>query len=639
MSEQSARNSDVALALYRTYRPGTLAEVIGQEHVTVPLARAVDSGKAHHAYLFTGPRGCGKTSSARILARCLNCEEGPTSTPCGVCDSCVALAPNGPGSVDVVELDAATHGGVDEARDLRERAMYAPVSSRFRVYIIDEAHQLSNAAANALLKLIEEPPPHLKFVFATTEPDKIIGTIRSRTHHYPFRLIPVRTLATLLEWVCEQEGIVHDEGSLMAIARAAAGSARDAESILGQVASGAGPQGLVEAEVVAQLGVTDRRLLDTVVDALITRDAAAMFTAVDSIIDGGIEPRRFAGDLLERLRDVVVLATVDNAASLGLIDAPDDALAVLLRQATDMGAAAASHAATMVSHALGELRGAMAPRLQVELMCARLLAPGLGGGIDALASRVDDIQRRLDGLPPGVSGIDAARAAAAAAKNQHPAEVPPQVQQATGERGGDSERAGESQSTAAAQSTVIEEGPPAPQSPVKSAASRKAPPPPISKAAAAPAPVVSTPAAPSAAVATKEVDAAAITDAWPAVMESVRASSRVVWAMLSEAVVLRIEGSTVHVGLANENLVRTAVGRDAHLALAAAIAAVCGCSATVTLAVGADSSARRTSLPVDGAEASGARIDDADAGAPPNSIDIIANVLGGTVLEEFEQGD
>ncbi|NDB18336.1 MAG: DNA polymerase III subunit gamma/tau, partial [Actinobacteria bacterium] len=247
-----AAGRGTGLALYRAYRPGTLAEVIGQDHITIPLARAVDSGRSHHAYLFTGPRGCGKTSSARILARCLNCEQGPTSTPCGTCQSCIDLAPNGPGSVDVLEIDAATHGGVDEARDLRERAVFAPAQARYRVYIIDEAHQLSNAAANALLKLIEEPPAHLKFVFATTEPDKIIGTIRSRTHHYPFRLIPARVLQQHLAWVCEQEGIAYEEGALTVVARAAAGSARDSLSILGQVLAGAGPQGLIESEVVAQ---------------------------------------------------------------------------------------------------------------------------------------------------------------------------------------------------------------------------------------------------------------------------------------------------------------------------------------------------------------------------------------------------
>ena len=637
MSEQPARTGDVALALYRTYRPGTLAEVMGQEPVTVPLARAVDAGKAHHAYLFTGPRGCGKTSSARILARCLNCENGPTSTPCGTCDSCIALAPNGPGSVDVVELDAATHGGVDEARDLRERAMYAPVSSRFRVYIIDEAHQLSNAAANALLKLIEEPPPHLKFVFATTEPDKIIGTIRSRTHHYPFRLIPVRTLAKLLEGICAKEGITHDEGSLTAVARAAAGSARDALSILGQVASGAGQQGLVEAEVVAQLGVTDRRLLDGVIDALITRDGAAMFAALDSIIDGGIEPRRFAGDLLERLRDVVVLATVPDAASLGLIDAPDDSLAVLTRQAADMGATAASHAAAMVSDGLSELRGAMAPRLQVELLCARLLAPGLGGGIDALASRVDDIQRRLDGLPPGVSGVEAARAAAANARihQQATADVDAPVATSAAATAASAPASSPTASAPASAASTSAAGESERPATPKATSTRKAPPP-ISKAASAPPPVAPTPQV--TATPTGAVDADAIRAAWPAVMDAVRAESRVVWAMLSGATPTTIDGATVRVGLPNDNLVRTATSRDAHLALAAAIAKVCNCAATVVLEVGA-SAAADSPAPLDASDNGGARIDDADAGAPPNSIDLIATMLGGTVIEEIDRSD
>ena len=377
MEPMPARTADRAagLALYRAYRPGTLAEVIGQDHITQPLARAVDSGRAHHAYLFTGPRGCGKTSSARILARCLNCEQGPTSTPCGTCASCVDLAPNGPGSVDVLEIDAATHGGVDEARDLRERAVFAPVQSRYRVYIVDEAHQLSNAAANALLKLIEEPPAHLKFVFATTEPDKIIGTIRSRTHHYPFRLIPARVLQDHLAWVCQQEGVPAEPGALAVVARAAAGSARDALSVLGQVMGGAGPDGLIETEVVAQLGVTDRRILDDVVTAVASSDAAGVFNAVTRVLDGGTEPRRFAGDLLERLRDLVLLATVPEHDARDLVDAPDAAFAAMREQAQSLGAIRASGLARIVSEAMADLRGATAPRLQMELLCARLLLP------------------------------------------------------------------------------------------------------------------------------------------------------------------------------------------------------------------------------------------------------------------------
>ncbi len=399
---------DVALALYRTYRPGSLAEVIGQEHVTEPLARALESGRTHHAYLFSGPRGCGKTSTARILARSLNCELGPRAEPCGQCRSCVELAPNGPGSMDVVELDAATHRGIDDARDLREKAIYAPAASRYKIYIIDEAHQLTNEAANALLKLVEEPPPHLRFIFATTEPDKIIPTIRSRTFHYGFRLVPARTLADHLGSVCRSEGVAAEAPALAVVARAGAGSVRDSLSVLGQLLAGAGPQGLTYSDAVSALGLTDTSLIDEFVAALSAGSAADMFGIVDVVISAGHDPRRFVTDILDRLRDLIVLRADHEALTKGLIDVPDDEGQRMVAQAQSLGLAELSRAADLVSVGLGQIKGATAPRLQLELLCARLALPDQGDDLGSVLARLDRLERM--GVPADPGGRTSAAA-------------------------------------------------------------------------------------------------------------------------------------------------------------------------------------------------------------------------------------
>jgi DNA polymerase III subunit gamma/tau len=391
------------LALYRRYRPETFAEVIGQDHVTEPLRAALAGNRVNHAYLFSGPRGCGKTTSARILARTLNCEKAPVADPCGACDSCQDLSRGGSGSIDVIEIDAASHGGVDDARDLREKAFFAPVRSRYKVYIIDEAHMVSAQGFNALLKLVEEPPPHLRFIFATTEPEKVLPTIRSRTHHYPFRLIPPRLLSSYLSQLCDKEGVTMEPAALPLVVRAGGGSARDTLSVLDQLMGGAGHDGITHALAAGLLGYTPDTLLDEVVDAFSAGDGAAVFGVVDKVIETGQDPRRFAEDLLRRLRDLVIVSAVPDAPATGLIDIAEDAAERLVAQAARFGPTELSRAADLVATGLTEMRGATAPRLLLELICARVLLPGADHSTEGLQARLDRLERRvaITGGEPG----------------------------------------------------------------------------------------------------------------------------------------------------------------------------------------------------------------------------------------------
>jgi len=459
---------EAPLALYRRYRPETFSEVIGQDHVTTPLRTALANNRVNHAYLFSGPRGCGKTTSARILARALNCEKGPIADPCGECRSCRDLARGGPGSVDVIEIDAASHGGVDDARDLRERAFFAPVASRYKVYIIDEAHMVSTQGFNALLKLVEEPPPHLKFIFATTEPDKVIGTIRSRTHHYPFRLIPPRLLSAYLSELCEKEGVSIAPAALPLVVRAGGGSARDTLSVLDQLLGGAGGEGVTYELATGLLGFTPDALLDEVVDAFAAHDGGTVFGVVDKVIETGQDPRRFTEDLLRRLRDLVIISAVPDAPATGLIDVPEDQAERLVAQSARFGRSDLTRAADLVAAGLTEMRGATAPRLLLELICARVLLPGADDSTDGLSARLDRLERRvsIEGGAPAPGRAAPAQAAPAPKAPSQPAPAQPAPTPApSAPEPRDAEPRDAEPVRTAAEAPSAPEPPPAPESP------------------------------------------------------------------------------------------------------------------------------------------------------------------------------
>ncbi|MFJ7004272.1 DNA polymerase III subunit gamma and tau [Streptomyces sp. M10] len=548
-----------SLALYRRYRPESFAEVIGQEHVTDPLQQALRNNRVNHAYLFSGPRGCGKTTSARILARCLNCEQGPTPDPCGTCQSCQDLARNGPGSIDVIEIDAASHGGVDDARDLREKAFFGPASSRYKIYIIDEAHMVTSAGFNALLKVVEEPPEHLKFIFATTEPEKVIGTIRSRTHHYPFRLVPPGTLREYLAEVCGKEGSRVEDGVLPLVVRAGAGSVRDSMSVMDQLLAGAGEDGVTYAMATALLGYTDGSLLDSVVDAFAAGDGAAAFEVVDRVVEGGNDPRRFVADLLERLRDLVILAAVPDAAEKGLIDAPADLVERMQAQASVFGAAELSRAADLVNEGLTEMRGATSPRLQLELICARVLLPAAYDDERSTLARLERLERSG---PPAQAAAPLAPQAYAPAQPQVP-QAPPAPAPAPAPQ-------------QSAPPAPAPDAPPADAAPARPGAWPGSAPPgsgapapaarrpggwPTAGAGGGPAPQQAEPQGPGrpqgqpqpqAAPATPPPGAVDARALWPNVLEAVKNRRRFTWILLSQnAHVAGFDGTTLQLGFLN----------------------------------------------------------------------------------------
>ena len=482
-------------ALYRRYRPETFAELIGQSQVTAPLMTALKTDRVNHAYLFSGPRGCGKTTSARILARCLNCAEGPTDTPCGKCASCIELSRDGSGSLDVVEIDAASHNGVDDARDLRERAIFAPARDRYKIFILDEAHMVTPQGFNALLKIVEEPPAHVKFIFATTEPEKVIGTIRSRTHHYPFRLVPPAQMLAYLEEVCKSEIVTPGPGVLTLVVRAGGGSVRDSLSLLDQLIAGSEVKG-GKAEIeydraAALLGYTHASLLDEVVDAFATQNSSLVFSSVDKVIQSGQDPRRFVEDLLEKLRDLIVVLSVGDDAKAVLRGIADDELEKMKLQAMSFGMSELTHAANAVSAALSEMSGATSPKLQLELMCAKVLVPSSDKTEVGSLARIERLERRM-----GVA--------------QSPDAAPVQAS-------------------------------PVQAAPVKAPS---APAQPVAPAAAKPAAAPSKPAAPTS-PSTNGVSTQAMIAAWPEILSQVKAESKSAWVVAFTLTVMDLSGDVL----------------------------------------------------------------------------------------------
>ncbi|MGO1550272.1 MAG: DNA polymerase III subunit gamma and tau, partial [Nesterenkonia sp.] len=550
-------------ALYRRYRPDTFADVIGQDHVTAPLVTALGKDAVSHAYLFSGPRGCGKTTSARILARCLNCAQGPTGQPCGECDSCQDLATGGSGSLDVIEIDAASHGGVDDARDLRERATFAPVRDRYKIFIIDEAHMVTAAGFNALLKIVEEPPEHIKFIFATTEPDKVIGTIRSRTHHYPFRLVPPEPLLQYLERLCAAEGIAVAPGVLQLVLRAGGGSVRDTLSVLDQLIAGAEETGLDYDRAVALLGFTHAALLDQVVEAVAALEASKAFSVVDQVVQSGQDPRRFVEDLLERLRDLIIVKSVPETPQAILRGVPEDQIRTMQAQAGQVGPAELSRAADITATALTEMVGATSPRLHLELLMARLLLPHAESGHASLAARLERLERRMDftsgagSTPPGEAPAEAAppsqhqppteqRAAEQRAAEQ-PASDPGPTPAPTAEQ---PEPAAEQSAPGSRHADPSDQSRP-PETPAPASAS--ASPPADDHAETAPQSAAEAPTSQTQAESSAGGSADMMQRAWPDIVDAMKSRSRMLWMLVKGNVsVAGFNGQTLTLAFSND---------------------------------------------------------------------------------------